>query len=880
MATTNPLPDAGHERFAAAGDPELHQELRRRLSLLTLGQKIRLLTGETCWALHAEPAVGLRPVVVSDGPVGVRGTAWDERRSSACLPSPTAVAASWDRDRVLRLGRLLAAECRGKGVDVLLAPMVNLHRTPYGGRHFETFSEDPLLTSAVGVAWVRGLQSEGVGATVKHFVCNDSETQRLDYDARMDERTLRELYLAPFESIVREGGAWTVMASYNMVDGVTMTESPLLRQVLKDEWGFDGVVVSDWVATRSTVPTARAALDLAMPGPDSPWCGALLGAVLRGEVDRRAVDDKVLRLLHLAARVGALEGVRPAAPPADPWTEGEISTELRRCATAGTVLLRNEPVPVPAPGTGRDAVPRDGRDPRPLLPLDSRSLRRIAVVGPNAVRLRVQGGGSATVFPPYEAQLPEGLRSAVGQDVEVVVAAGVRPHSRTPVADPRTLWLPDGSASGLEVRFLDALGGLVGQEIRHSACLRWSERMAGVPSEEVHTVRVDTVMYAQEAGEYTVGVSGYGRSTLLVQGRAAVDGVLEFDPGLDVVDILSRPPQRTARIRVEAGQEVPLVLLHEVRSAPPHPAVGHLETLLQINVDRPHGTEDEEIARAAALAAGSDVAVVVVGTNDEVESEGYDRSTLALPGRQDDLVRAVADANPCTVVVVNAGAPVLLPWVERVPAVLMAWFPGQEGGNALADVLLGLEEPGGRLPVSWPAGEQGLPSTVPAGGVLEYSEGLRVGYRDERRADAFCFGHGLGYTTWEYRGIDVVAAGPGDGEGNGAREGDLEARVRVANTGSRTGREIVQVYAAFPDSPAYHPPLRLVGFAPVSAVPGQETTVTVRIDARSLQRWDREEGGWTDERGWVVLLAGTSSRDLPLRTRVRRGQEGRPAGGP
>ncbi|MDQ1294344.1 MAG: beta-glucosidase [Actinomycetota bacterium] len=880
MATTNPLSDPPRAespctdpaQSTADGAPDLPDELRRRLSFLTPAQKVRLLTGQDAWALHAEPDIGLRSIVVSDGPAGVRGTTWDERCPSATVPSPTAVAASWDRDQVFRLGRLLAFECRRKGVDVLLAPTVNLHRTPYGGRHFECFSEDPLLTAAIGVSWVRGLQSEGVGATVKHFVANDSETQRLDYDARIDERPLRELYLAPFESIVGEGGAWAVMASYNRVDGVTMTESPLLREVLKDEWGFDGVVVSDWVATRSTVPSARAALDLAMPGPESPWCRALLLALHRGEVDPQAVDDKVARLLLLAARVGALRGIRPATPPAAAWSEHEISAELRRSAASGIVLLRNESVTVPQNGAAVRGVPIDTRTPAdtgagPLLPLAGGDLRKVAVIGPNTVRLRTLGGGSATVFPPYEVNLPEGLRATLGERTEIVVAEGVRARARVQVADPRLLWLPDGSAPGLEVSFLNEVGQVLAQEVRRSASLRWADRMAEFPSTEVHTVRVDTVMYAQEAGEYTVGVSGVGHFTLLVQGTTAIDGLMELDAELDVVDILSRPPQRTTRIRVEAHQEVPLVVLHRVRSASEHPAVGYLDTMLQINIEKPFGTDDEEIARAAELAADSDVAVVVVGTNDEVESEGYDRRTLALPGRQDDLVRAVAQANPCTVVVVNAGAPVLMPWSEQVPAVLMAWFPGQEGGNALADILLGTTEPGGRLPVSWPADETNLPTTLPVDGVLEYSEGLRVGYRDERRVHAFCFGHGLGYTTWEYRDVRVEPS-----ENVECRDtGGVEVTVRVANTGPRAGREVVQVYACFPDSPVHHPSLRLIGFEPVQATPGQERTVTVRVPARLLQRWDEVAGGWTDERGTIRILAGGSTADLPLRAQIVRG---------
>ncbi len=286
-------------------------DLRTRVARLTLEQKVRLLTGADFWALYPEPDAGLRRVVTSDGPAGVRGQTWDERDTSANIPSPTALAATWDCERVEAIGRLLAHEARRKGVDVLLAPTVNLHRTPFGGRHFECFSEDPLLTARIGVAYVRGLQDAGVGATVKHFIANDSETERMTVDVRVDERTLRELYLAPFEAIVREAGAWAVMAAYNGVNGSTMTENPLLRGILHDEWGYDGLVVSDWTAARSTVPAARAALDLAMPGPArrfGPWGDALVEAVRAGQVDEALIDDKVLRILRLAARVGGGRG--------------------------------------------------------------------------------------------------------------------------------------------------------------------------------------------------------------------------------------------------------------------------------------------------------------------------------------------------------------------------------------------------------------------------------------------------------------------------------------------------------------------------------------------------------------------------------------------
>ena len=362
-------------------------ELRRRVGRLSLEQKIRLLTGADFWALYAEPEAGLRRLVLSDGPAGVRGESWDERDSSANVPSATALAATWDTGRVEAIGMLLAREARRKGVDVLLAPTVNLHRTPYAGRCFECFSEDPLLTARIGASYVRGLQRSGVGATVKHFVGNDSETQRMTVDVRIDDRTLRELYLAPFEAIVRDAGAWAVMAAYNGVNGSPMTQSPLLRDILHGEWGYDGLVMSDWTAAHDTEAAAEAALDLAMPGPASlygPWGEALLEAVGKGAVDEALIDDKVVRILRLAARVGALAGsAAPSGPPPGPEAPTPpapdsvaVAQELRAAAAAGFVLARNDgllplprygpadrpgPVGRPAAAPGRHRAERRGR---------------------------------------------------------------------------------------------------------------------------------------------------------------------------------------------------------------------------------------------------------------------------------------------------------------------------------------------------------------------------------------------------------------------------------------------------------------------------------------------------------------------------------------
>ena len=766
-------------------------ELQTRVNALSLEQKVRLLTGAEFWSLYPEPAAGLRRLVVSDGPAGVRGERWDERDTSANVPSPTALAASWDEARIERLGRLLAAESRRKGVDVLLAPTVNLHRTPYGGRHFECFSEDPLLSARIGAAYVRGVQAGGVGATVKHFVANDSETERFTLDARVDERTLRELYLAPFEVIVREANVWAVMAAYNSVNGTTMTEHPMLRDVLEEEWGFDGVVMSDWYAARSTEPAANAALDLVMPGPTGPWGEKLVAAVRDGRVSEATIDDKVLRLLRLAARVGALDGVEPVAAQAEAWSDADIAAELRATAAAGFVLARNE---------------------GPLLPLDRSALRRVAVLGPNAAVARTLGGGSATVFPPYTLSPLDGLRDAFGSSVQVEYAIGVGSTDRLPSAPLDLLRHPDGSSAGVEVRFVAEDGSVLGREHRSGAAFTWLGSFGrDQPVADVAAVEVHTRLLAPEGATYLLGGSGLGHFHLSIDGAIAFDATLELPEGADPVEGMMRPPQQSVPVELEAGEEVALVLRHEQQKAEGFGEADLAMVMFQLNVGR-QLDEEEEFERAVALARDADLAIVVVGTTEEVESEGFDRDSLALPGRQDELVRRVAEANPRTVVVVNAGAPVLLPWAEEVPAVLLSWFPGQEFGSALADVLLGAAEAGGRLPTTWPASAEGLPSTQPVDGVLTYDEGLFIGYRAydrDEREPLYPFGHGLGYTTWEYVGIEAA--------GDVAAGEDATVRVRVRNTGTRLGREVVQVYASRPDSAVVRPRRWLVGFAAVGA---------------------------------------------------------------
>jgi beta-glucosidase len=804
--------------------------LTRIIDVLTIEDKVKLLTGRDVWTTWPMDKIGLRPMLLSDGPSGVRGETWDERDPSLNLPSATALSSSWDLAIANRFGAVAAMEARRKGVDVVLGPTINLHRSPLGGRHFECFSEDPVLTADLAAAYVTGVQDNGVGATPKHYVANDSETDRFTVDARVSERALRELYLLAFEKAVTEAHAWLVMSAYNSVNGATMTENYLLETPLNSEWGFDGVVVSDWTAVRS-LESAKSAQDLVMPGPDGPWGKALVDAVRLGDVDEAVIDRKVLRILLLAQRVGALEGSGPSEPV---LVEDGVAF-AREAAAEGAVLLENRV-----------------HDGQPALPWDIAALRSVAVIGDSASNARTQGGGSATVLPEYTVSPLAGLRAAL-PDVDVTYAVGAVVQTGLAELPLRNLTNPVTGGPGVRVRFLDQNGTeLFAEDRLRTAPLVWFGGAA--PIRESATVELSTRYTPTEGEDTRLGFAMVGRGRVFVDGDQLVDQKLQ-PVGNDLGAAFLSPPSATAPVTLTAGK--PLDLRFEVDMTDRQDMLaGALAFQFGTEPDAPD--EDALIAEAARAAAAADVALVVVGTNSVVESEGYDRESLALPGRQDDLVRAVAAANPRTVVLVNAGSPVLMPWRDKVAAILVGWFGGQEFGNAVADVLLGIAEPGGRLPTTWPAAEDDVPvlSTSPIGGALRYDEGIHIGYRGWLRHDsapAYWFGHGLGYTDIMLTDVRAPAQIHPDSV--------VTVHVNVENQGLRAGKQVVQVYAERRNSAVDRPVRWLVGFAPVRVDAGAKVRVAVEVSTRLLAHW---ADGWAYEPGHFALRVGTTAVDLPF----------------
>jgi len=806
------------------------------LARLTLDQKVRLLTGADSWHMHGEATVGLRPIVMSDGPAGVRGTRFDSRNPSSSLPCPVALGATWDEHLVHDLAFALGQETRARGIDVLLAPTINIVRTPLSGRGFECFSEDPLLTTRMAVAYVRGVQEAGVGATVKHYVANDSETERRTYDARISETVLRELYLPPFEACVVEAGVALVMAAYNSVNGAAMTaNATLLRDLLKSEWAFPGVVVSDWSATKTTVPSATGGLDLVMPGPHGPWGDHLVAAVRGGRVPETDIDDKVARLLHLARRVGALNGAVDGgmAHHAVSASRALVDPALLREATARSFVLLSNP--------------------RGLLPLQSGSVSRLALIGPNAIDPQTQGGGSVRVLPVVRAGLADALGEAM--DAVVTMSQGCVTNAMTAAPNDGSLRDPLSGQVGVRLEVRVAGGELVHDAPFPTTTVTWWD---GLP-EAVHHPGSEVVMRARYragvGGPHVLGAAGVGVLRVFVDG-ALLGEATTLTPR-DAVEALSRPPEVRLPVQLQAGQEIEIRVEHRPN------ARGNQAGFASMRLGITPRLDDEALLAQAVLAAvEADVAVVVVGSADGAESEGYDRDTMMLSGRQDELVRRVAAANPNTVVVVNSGMPVLMPWAADVAAVLHVWFPGQAFGEALADVLTGADEPGGRLPVSVPRAEADSPvlSAYPEAGELSYSEGLLVGYRGYDRTGSephFPFGYGRGYTDWSYEscapGVESIVAGQ-----------DLPLTVTVRNAGERAGGEVVQVYLETPSDDPKRPLRALAAFATVRAGPGEQVEVRMTVPARSFARFDEASRDWAWEPGTYVLHVGRSSRDLRL----------------
>jgi len=805
------------------------------VATLTLEEKVALMAGAGSFELHGVERLGVPSVRVTDGPTGVRS---NEGEAATVFPVGVAMASTWNPDLTREVAGAIAREALALNNVVVLAPTINIMRTPLWGRNFETYSEDPFLTAALGVAYVEGLQAEGVGASLKHYAANNQEVNRMTVNAVIGERTLREIYLAAFETVVKAANPWTVMASYNKINGPYATENHrLLEEILKGEWGYDGVVVSDWGAVHSTAPAANGGNDLEMPGP-ARWFGdKLLAAVKAGEVSQGRIDDAARRMVRLILRTGVLDGKpRPA---------GELRSKRHReiaarAAEESVVLLKNE---------------------GELLPFDAGELSTAAVIGPNAAARRIQGGGSSHVRPGRRTSMLQAIEELLADEAEVVFAEG-GDNEPVPPAARAAMFSPDEGrgAAGLLVEYFGECGFDAApfrsgpeREIGKLVSTSSAERLG----EGLGALRWSGWFWPDRDGRHEFSLRAPGEGRLLLNGQVLIDA--QTPAVHDTWDVGGYPAaRRIAAVDLVAGRGYP-VTIEYVR---PEKTGGISWEYVSIGMRQPTGS----IEAAAEAAANADAAIVVIGAASISEGEGYDRTDLELPGDQNALVEAVLAANPRTVVVLVGGAPYALPWIDHAPAVLAAWLGGEEGPDAAARILFGRSEPSGRLPVTFPRRieDTSAHGWYPGDEEVVYGEGLFVGYRHFDQAPVgpmFAFGHGLTYTRFAYADL-VAPAEVAVGE-------DVEVAFALSNTGQRPGAETAQLYVR-PRGPSVERPVKeLKGFAKILLQPGEQRRVVLRLTARDFSFWDPAQGAWVAEPGSYDLLIGCSAADIELQATVR-----------
>ncbi len=825
----------------------MSERIEALLADMGLDDKVATVTGGDMWHTRENEKLGIPKMKVTDGPNGARGDGlMGTGAKTACIPSGAALGSTWDPDLIEQLGSVLGAEARAKNAHVLLAPTINLHRSPKGGRNFECYSEDPVLTGKLAAAFVRGVQSHGVATTAKHYVANDSEFERNSIDALVDERTLREMYLVPFEHVVKDGGGWGIMSAYNRLNGTFCSEHEwLLTTVLRDDWGFDGFVVTDWFAARSTAATVNAGLSLEMPGEGRFYGPALKESVQSGTVTEAALDKIVLDVLRVMERTGALDGDGD-------FTEGTLDRPedrslIRAAAAAGSVLLRN-----------------DG-----ILPLDGSTLTKIAMIGPNALNAKVMGGGSAKVNS-YRATSPLDALVERLPGAEVVWEKGSDIDRTTPSL---TRPLVDGRVTTEYFNGHDHEGGAAATNDRSEMEVMAFGAPAPGVSADAYSTRSSCTVVPAVSGLHEFRLIQSGRARVLVDGEVVLDATEgEYARGGSFFGMGS--VEIPSQVELTAGTPVEVVVEYSNRDA---------ILLTGFKVGLVALIEEDLLGRAEALAAESDIAVVVVGTNDDWETEGRDRELWELPGDQPELIRRVCAANPKTIVVLNVGAPHDMTWLDEPAAVLSVGFGGQELGDAVVDMLLGDAEPSGRAPTTVGAQYEhfgAYPNYPGDNSVVRYGEGVFSGHRfhDVMALEpAVPFGYGLGYTTFSIGAPRAAThAAPGD---------TISVAVDVTNTGDRVGSEVVQVYVEPVDPVMLRPVRELKGFQKVTLEPGATETVTIELDARSFAYFDisdpiwdelqagmpvpadgdglhRQEWGWWVDPGEYVLRVGRSSREF------------------
>ncbi|KAH8551074.1 glycoside hydrolase family 3 domain protein [Umbelopsis sp. PMI_123] len=799
------------------------------LAQLTLEEKVSLLAGADTWRTAAIPRLNIPAVKVSDGPNGARGGEFADSKPAACFPAGVALGATFDTEVVEKVGAALGDDLKTKSAQVILAPTINLHRTPIGGRNFECYSEDPYLTGSMASAYINGVQSQGVFATAKHFAVNDTEFERFTISSDLSERALRELYLAPFQKAVRESNPGCIMTSYNKINGVDASaNSYTITDILRGEWEYEGLVMSDWFGAHLVAETANAGLDLEMPGPTRIRGEKLIAEVKAGNVTEETINARARKVLELAVKAGKFED--PEEKPEQGIDKEEHRQVIRQAGAESIVLLKNE---------------------NNVLPLDASKLKKIAIIGPNSKEAVVMGGGSAGVKTHYTITPYDGIKNALSPEAELAYEIGCYTHKYCTLLDGR-MKTKDGENGVAFEYFVGA-----GFKEFHSRVVQPSSRIwlfdslpEGIDGKHF-SARLTTLYTPETTGKHILGLASAGLSKLFVNGNEVIDNWTSQDkPG---IFFDSGSNERTATVPMQAGETVEIVIEFERSDQPRELPAIRFGLVEEMN---PNSIED-----AVELAKNSDAVIIIAGLNGEWETEGEDRATMKLPGKQDELISAVAKVNKNLVLVNQSGTPIDMPWLEEVPSILQAWYLGQEAGNSIADVLFGKVNPSGKLPTTFPIRIEDTPAYInyPGdNGHVNYGEGLYIGYRyyDVRMAPVnFPFGHGLSYANFEYKN---VRANQPTVEANGT----ITVSVDVTNTSEVDGKEVVQVYIHDKVSSLHRPLKELRSFKKVNVPAGQTVTVDLVLDKYALGFYNDAEKTWVAEQGTFEALVASSATDI------------------
>lgn len=778
------------------------------LKKMTLEEKIDYIGGINNMYIRPIERIGLPEIKMSDGPMGCRCYG-----PSTCYPAGIALAASWNPEMAKRIGSALGRDCRSRGVHILLAPAVNIYRSPLCGRNFEYLGEDPFLASKIVVPLIQGIQGEGVLATVKHFACNNQEWDRHNISSEVDERTLHEIYLPAFEAAVQLGKVGCVMNAYNLVNGAHCSQNPhLLTEILRKEWGFEGFVMSDWDSTYDGVAAANAGLDLEMPNGTYMNRKNLLPATKDGRVKESVIDDKVRRILRTVIAAGFFDRLqtRKDISADDP---ANVKTALDG-ARESIVLLKNQ---------------------KSILPLDRSKVKNIAVIGPNACPAVYCGGGSAFTSVFHSASVPEGITNLVGEGVNVkfMNGTGAEPMEFT---EPLKMEVFDNKELKGESK-LSTATNIIDYSWQNMGPISGGSR-------ENFSVRWTGGFTAKQGGAHIVSVSSDDGARVYLDNKLVID---------DWSDHAMRT--KTAEILLEAGRK------YDVR-------VEYYQTAGEAEIS--FGCAPVNHSEVVELAKSCDAAIVCVGFNQNIEGEGFDRP-FELPAEQVALIRQVAEANPRTIVVLNSGGGVAWDgWLDKVPAVIQAWYSGQEVGQAVAEIIFGDVNPSGKLPATFEKEAKDNP-TYPYYHIKEnhetpYTEGVFVGYRGYDKDNVqpqFCFGYGLSYTTFKFSGLHITPHGTGDLR-------TFSVSFDVTNIGKRAGAEVAQLYVAEAKPSVPRPARELKGFQKVFLKPGETKKVEITIGKDAFAFYSVDQHAWVANPGEFKVYVGSSSRDLVLEGKLVR----------